>query len=107
MPRQGHDVVFTPLICTIGDDVKNKKSVFGFVLGWAAGHKNETEQAEATMRDTGQRLGHAFASGVMEGITSAREEALCEAPLALIEAPSSHPGKSTTKATRRRSAKKA
>ena len=86
---------------------KQKKGVFGFVLGWAAGHRAETEEAEATMRDTGQRLGHAFASGVMDGITQAREEALCEAPLALIEAPSSDAEKTTAKATRRRSAQKA
>lgn len=57
------------------------------------------------MRDTGERLEHAFASGVMEGDAQAREEALCEAPLDLTEAPSSDVEKTTTKATRRRSAK--
>ena len=98
--------------------MSKKPSVFGFVLGWAAGHKNETEQAEATMHDTGERLGHAFASGVMDGVVRAREEALYDAPLAAIAAPSSAPapsstptpssapGKTKAKATRRRSAKK-
>jgi hypothetical protein len=95
---------------TIGDCVMTKKSVFGFVLGWAAGHKGETERAEATMHATGERLGHAFASGVMDGVVRAREEALCDAPLAAIEAPSNAPaspnGKSAAKSTRRRSTKK-
>ncbi|NQT40156.1 MAG: hypothetical protein HQ581_21875 [Planctomycetes bacterium] len=85
----------------------SKKSVFPFVLGWASGHKAEKEQAEATMRDTGAYLSHAFATGVMDGAARAREEALGESPPAAIEAPSSDPARTTAKATRRRAAKKA
>ena len=50
----------------------------------------EYEGPENTMRETGERLGHAFGSGVISGIAKARDEAL--GPVAIpVESGSERP----------------
>lgn len=85
----------------------DKKSVFGFVLGWVTGHKEETQEAEETMRKTGHRLGLAFGQGVVAGILTARDDAFV-ADDEIVAVPAADVVKriGQKKPTRKRTAKK-